>query len=159
MRKKIRATAIAFVCSIPLGAAAPSTFVPAASAEPNCRASIDNPHKSKSLKLIISKARFKCDQYVTRRYVDVNITLYTGCKKPLPEKKPFTRFDCKKISSVSNLDITVKPGTIETRWIPEAGKPGHPNVAGYHRAYLEWEYPGSQKEYYAVSQQVSGVLK
>ena len=63
------------------------------------------------------------------------------------------------LADSSNLDITVKPGTIETRWIPEAGKPGHPNVAGYHRAYLEWEYPGSQKEYYAVSQQVSGVLK
>lgn len=126
--------------------------------EPDCRVSVDNPHYSSGAKGIISKGRYTCSSGISGSIEDVRVSLFTGCRDTLPATKPITRFDCNKITTETYSRVVGRSGSTTTVYVPKSGKAGHPNKSGYHRAYIEWEYPGSNTEYRTASQQVSGVL-
>lgn len=144
------------------GPLAPASAKPSPAAaprfEPDCRVTVDNPHRSSGAGGIISKGRITCSAGIALTYEDVRVSLYTGCRNTLPATKPFTRFDCNKITTASYGTEKGKAGGTVTLYVPKSGTSGHPNVAGYHRAYIEYQYPGSSTEYKTSSQQVSGVL-
>lgn len=126
--------------------------------EPQCFVRMDAPHYSNGAQGIIAKARFICESRRSEVYEDIRMTIFTGCDDPLPDKKPFTRFDCDKITSRSISRIEVVSDQTVTRYVPKSSDDGHPKVDGYHRAYVKYEYSGSNTDFWRVSAQRSGKL-